>query len=118
MINPLNPTTEYIAARGVWVVKTAIDFDLVDYPKFTVPVGFESDGASVPRFLWSLMPPISSYTQAAFGHDYLYKEHDPMRDRKQADKFFRDAMVFLGVGLLKRNTMYRAVRLFGRGAWK
>ena len=37
----------------------------------TVPVGYLTDGASVPQLLWNLIPPWGSYGQAAVVHDLL-----------------------------------------------
>lgn len=36
-----------------------------------IPRGFITDGASVPRWLWWLFPPIDRYFTAALVHDYL-----------------------------------------------
>ena len=36
-----------------------------------VPSGFVSDGASTPRLLWSIFPPVGRYFAAAVVHDYL-----------------------------------------------
>jgi Protein of unknown function (DUF1353) len=38
----------------------------------TVPRGFETDFASIPRFLWQLLPQWGLYGWAAVVHDYLY----------------------------------------------
>lgn len=77
-----------------------------------VPVGFETDLASVPRVLWSLVPPFGRYSKAAIVHDRLYNIQD--RPKKKADKLFLRAMKDLGVPFWKRKVMYRFVRLFGR----
>lgn len=44
-------------------------------PYITVPNGFISDGASIPKFLWSIVgsPWSGKYTQAAVLHDWLYR---------------------------------------------
>jgi hypothetical protein len=41
---------------------------------FVVPAGFESDGASIPRFAWSIIghPFKDEYCLPALLHDYLY----------------------------------------------
>src|SRR5262245_55189884 len=38
----------------------------------TVPVGFVTDFASIPRIFWSALPPDGRYTYPAIVHDYLY----------------------------------------------
>src|SRR5258708_33483224 len=40
--------------------------------RITVPVGFVTDLASVPRVFWSLLPPAARYSYPAIIHDYLY----------------------------------------------
>jgi hypothetical protein len=37
-----------------------------------IPVGFTTDGASIPSFLWSIYPPWGRYSRAAVAHDFLY----------------------------------------------
>lgn len=82
-----------------------------------VPKGFVTDFASVPRVFWTIFPPDGSYTMSAVLHDYLYNQKGHIREkvysRKQCDQIFREAMKVLGVNILTRNTIYRAVRMFG-----
>lgn len=82
----------------------------------TVPKGFVTDSASVPRIFWSLLPPIGRYGYAALFHDFVYWQQTTTRS--QADQIFRDTMTELQVSQLKRETMYWAVRLFGFLAWR
>ena len=77
----------------------------------TVPIGFRTDFASVPRPLWSFLPPVGLYAKAAVIHDYLYESKS--RPRKEADEIFLEAMVILGVPRWKRTLMFWAVRVFG-----
>jgi hypothetical protein len=82
----------------------------------TVPAGFLTDGASIPRIFWSIFSPTGSYFEAAVIHDYLYsKASNWYIDRAMADTIFHDAMKEIGVGWLTRRTIHRAVRL---GGWK
>ncbi len=39
--------------------------------RIEVPAGFETDGASVPRFFWAVLPTWGKYSRAAVIHDYL-----------------------------------------------
>jgi hypothetical protein len=92
------------------------EFHVGDYPSdevIRVPAGFVTDLASVPRVLWSILPPHGRYAKAAIVHDYLYVH--AIRNKAYADKVFLEAMEVLGVPTLKRKAMYLAVRLFGRG---
>jgi hypothetical protein len=91
---------------------------------FDVPVGQETDFASVPRiFVWFL-PRYGRYTKAAILHDYLWRTEVPKgMSRLDADGLFRQAMRELGVPFLRRWMMWAAVRwaaLFkkdGRAEW-
>ena len=84
--------------------------------KIIVPAGFITDYASVPRFLWSLIPPWGKYGKAAIIHDFLYQQR--LCSRKFADTTFREAMQVLGVKSWRVFSMYWAVRMFGWMAWK
>lgn len=83
--------------------------------RISVPVGFETDMASIPRPLWAILPPFGRYMPAAIIHDYLYMTQE--RSRKQSDKIFKEAMKVLGVSWHRRNTMYWAVRAGGWVPW-
>lgn len=87
----------------------------------TVPAGFQTDFASVPRILWNLLPPTGKYGKAAVIHDFLYRTGHvagvPIT-KAYADAVFRRAMAELGVGKVRRTLMWAAVAVFGRGIWK
>lgn len=75
---------------------------------FTVPAGFLTDFASVPRiFVW-LLPRYGDYSKAAILHDWLLREA-PI-SRADADGLFRRSMRELGVSLARRWMMWAAVR--------
>ena len=80
-----------------------------------IPAGFVSDGASVPRFLWAIIPPYGRYTKAAIVHDFLYKTG--LFTKAQADWIFLDMMDHCKVLVWKRNVMYAGVCAFGQNAW-
>jgi len=77
----------------------------------TVPKGFVTDFASIPRPLWSVFPPCGKYTKAAIVHDYLYTRQGC--SRFLADAVFREIMFQLKVPYWKRILIYYAVRFFG-----
>src|SRR5262249_12521407 len=78
---------------------------------FTVPAGFVTDFASVPRvFVW-LLPRYGRWTQAAILHDYLRGVARTGRIRKSdADNIFNRAMRQLNVPSLRRWVMWAGVR--------
>jgi hypothetical protein len=81
-----------------------------------VPRGFVSDGASVPRALWSIYPPFGKYLEAAVVHDWycvLGNKGESPIDYKMAAKVFREAMAVCGVNKWRRFKMYWAVILGG-----
>lgn len=83
----------------------------------TVPVGFITDFASIPKGFRDRLPAFREYAPAAVVHDYLYTTHN-IQSRLTADRMFLKAMKDCGTPLKGRLAMFLAVRLFGRGAWK
>lgn len=71
----------------------------------TIPAGYMSDGASVPRFLWWFLPPWGDRaTFAALLHDYLldrFQGFQPggpiLNTRAKCDGQFLAALLSLGV---------------------
>jgi hypothetical protein len=86
---------------------------VVDYSgwEIRVPKGFETDLASVPRFLRSLVSKVDGI-EAAVVHDYLYVTAESTKD--VADKLFY-LMLENAVPQWKRYFMYLAVYFFGKG---
>ena len=86
----------------------------------TVPAGFESDGASVPRFLWSTVSPALDprTLRAAIAHDYLYRTTPPGWTRKEADELFYDFCREDGLSWWASQKAYWGVRIFGGSSWQ
>lgn len=86
----------------------------------TVPKGFECDGASVPRILWSTVSPtIHPVTiAAAILHDFLYRNHKTGLLRDAADAVFYMVSRADGLSLWRAVLAWLGVRLFGGKAWK
>jgi hypothetical protein len=87
---------------------------IVDMP-ITVPAGFVTDFASVPRALWNIYPPWDVYGPAAIVHDWLYFLQE--KPRSYADDILREAMNALSVDFVTRQAIYEAVALAGGFAW-
>ncbi len=87
----------------------------------TVPAGFPTDFASVPRGLWNILPPIGKYDAGAVCHDKLYRDGSfngrPI-DRGDADRTLREAMDVLGVNRIQRWMIYTGLRLGGWTVWR
>ena len=91
-----------------------------------IPIGFETDFASIPRGLWNIFPPTGGYGKAAVVHDWLYRRRiittgdgsTRLCNRGEADKILLEAMGVLGCSRFTRWTIYSAVRVGGHGAWQ
>jgi hypothetical protein len=81
-----------------------------------VPIGFETDYASVPSFFWRFLPPWGQYGKAAVLHDFLYRKASGF-SKVLADSIFYEAMDLLGVPWWKRCVMYWGVSLFGHSSY-
>jgi hypothetical protein len=79
----------------------------------TVPIGFVTDFASIPRVFWSLLRPDGKYTYPAIVHDYLYWTQT--RPREAADEILKFGMEDFAVEASA--AIYEAVHFFGGGAW-
>lgn len=76
----------------------------------TIPAGYVTDGATSPRFLWAIFPPVSAYWEATLLHDWmLHAGHD----RKYADHQFAKTMKELGIHVVFRAVMFYSVRIYG-----
>ncbi len=88
-----------------------------------VPAGFNTDFASIPKFLWFL-PYWAKYCKSPVIHDWLYKVKQIMGvpiTRKEADLIFYEALLIdwrkHGLGRILALIEYYAVRFFGWPAW-
>lgn len=111
----------------MWRVTAEFDYHLGasnGIERVSVPAGFLTDFASVPRGLWNLLPPIGLYGKAAVVHDWLYQnswlESGPLGwarpvTRAEADSILLEGMKILGVGWWIRHLIYAGVRI---GGWK
>ena len=84
---------------------------------WVAPVGSVTDGASIPRYLWSIMggPFEGQYRNAAVLHDVAYGEHN--RPWQDCDRMFYYAMRCSGVNEVEAKTMFYALFKFGHH-WK
>lgn len=84
-----------------------------------VPAGYETDGASVPRHFYWLIPRFEDALPAAIAHDLHYDPPDGVRrlTRAEADRIFLDNLKRSGVLPHRRWIAWTAVRAFGRWPW-
>lgn len=83
----------------------------------TIPSGFQTDFASVPRAFRNIINVWGLHGLSAVLHDFLYSKQgaDFCNTRKEADFIFYESMVRIGVSKVRAYTMYKSVRLFGGG---
>lgn len=89
----------------------------------TVPAGFETDFASIPRALWAVIPPRGKYNRPAIIHDLLYRTapYDPVRrtpcTQARADSILREACQDCDDRFTQRWAIYLGLRLGGFVTW-
>lgn len=86
----------------------------------TVPAGYVTDFATVPRAVWSVVPPHGQLALAAIPHDWGFSHGgvNPFLTKQWWDELFRDLLVITpGISQWKIAVAYRAVQLGGKGGW-
>ncbi len=106
-----------IVKEGVLILLEDVEVEALGY-KIIVKKGFDFDGASIPKLLWSIYgsPLNGNYVVASLIHDGLYASQKV--SKSISDKIFLDIMKQSNVGYIKRTSMYLAVRVFGGKDWK
>lgn len=93
-----------------YIVDYPLDYRRPNGELITVPAGFRTDLASVPRLFWRLLPRDGhDYRSAAVVHDYLIGQ----TSWSHAADVFSEALQDNGTGPLRRALMVGAVRLWG-----
>jgi hypothetical protein len=96
-------------------IKWKPNADQTEFSPVSVPVGFVTDLASIPRVFWSLLRPDGEYTFPAIVHDYLYWVQSTKRET--ADMILKMGMQDFGINTATINTIYDAVRVGGGASW-
>jgi hypothetical protein len=88
-----------------------------------VPRGFQTNFASVPRWAFSIFPPVDLYDSASTLHDAGYAHALSTPDHQRihlvkawTDRLFYEAMRASGVNQIRATLMYQAVVWWGRPA--
>jgi hypothetical protein len=120
--------------HSYYAVRDRITFRTDGGEVLTVHAGQTTDLASIPRFLWPILPPDGPWAEAAVFHDTCYRTRGAFTfrgregrswagpgsrpyTRAECDEVLRQAMVALGVGSAPRVTIWAAVRAFGGQGW-
>lgn len=77
----------------------------------TVPMGYRTDFASVPKMFWCIIPPYGRYGKASIIHDWLIDNRTVMSIHL-INEIFLEAMDELEVSKFYKYTMYGAVKLY------
>jgi len=111
---PLDPPSK---ANDPWVVTQDWLTPMIDGVCVKINAGMKTDGASIPRIAWRLIghPFQVPLLGPALGHDALYAAELVSRD--EADRWFLEAMRKAGIGWVKRNAIWSAVRIGGWTVW-
>jgi len=90
------------------------EFTLVEplvWNDISVPIGFVTDFASVPKYLRWIYPPQGKYSKASVVHDRMYSVN--WYTKELADKTFLNIMLHDGVNKKTAYLFYYSVKLFG-----
>jgi hypothetical protein len=120
------------SGRSLWALYNVLTYRTGDAPDevITVPAGFVTDLASIPRPVWSFLPPDGPWVKGAIIHDFLYftqgtgvwhahrgiSRAEPY-SRAEADNILREAMADRGIGAWAQFVIWSAVRLGGAIGW-
>jgi len=112
------PLIVELIGKNEWLVFKEFQYVREPYPdgeKITIPAGFHTDFASVPRIFWVFISPVDTHGKAAVLHDYLYRKE--LYPRHICDKIFKEAMKSISVPRWKVFLIYWNVRIFGFFVW-
>ena len=120
------------SGRSLWGLQRELTYQTGADPLeiITVPRGFVTDLASIPRPVWSFFPPDGPWVKGAVVHDFLYftqgtgvwyQRRGVVRakpySRAEADHILREAMADRGIGAWAQFVIWSAVRLGGWIGW-
>lgn len=85
-----------------------------EWHRYYVPKGYGTDLASVPVGFRNIASKVDA-VEASVIHDHAYETRT--MPRAEADRLFLEIMEASGIGWVKRNLMYSAVRMGGWVIW-
>jgi len=112
-----DPVTKWNADGRTMTLLTELRYTDPQGCVWVAPIGSVVDGASIPRYLWSVMggPFEGKYRNASVLHDVAYGDHK--RPWQDCDRMFYYAMRCSGVSAAEAKTMFYALYRFGHH-WK
>ena len=111
------PVTKWNSDGRTMTLLTELRYTDPQGEVWVAPIGSVVDGASIPRYLWSVMggPFEGKYRNGSVLHDVAYGEHK--RPWWDCDRMFYNAMRCSGASAAEAKTMYYALYKFGHH-WK
>jgi len=108
-----DPVTKWNADGRTMTLLTELRYTDPQGFVWVAPIGSVVDGASIPRYLWSIMggPFEGRYRNASVLHDVAYGDHK--RPWQDCDRMFYYAMRCSGVSAIEAKTMFYALYRFG-----
>ena len=111
-----SPAVRNFSDGANWLLVTPMEYVVGDGPTvITVPKGFVTDFASIPKAFRWLLGPTGRYSGASVLHDYLYWYQQCRR--VEADRLYHRAMVESGVSLGMSDAMFLVLHFAGERAW-
>lgn len=112
----LSPVFQFIVdpeMGDVLTLKEPWDFVTSKGEKYTIPVGYESEGMSIPRLFWRILSPRIDFRTAgpSIVHDFRYEFH--IGTRAECDADYRDALIENGFPRIKAYAVWLGVRIGG-----
>jgi len=95
--------------------KAKLSMDLYS-PEVTIPAGFITDGATVPRLFQNLVPSFGRYLPAVIIHDYMCV-YDISFPVEEARATFKTNLKRCGISNKYLYAMYYSVVWFGPKSW-
>lgn len=117
-----------LLGKKLWVVTNSVNVKIhrgADIYELTIPKGFLTDGASIPKVFQWLFHKVDETINAAIIHDYLCEHHvvklngkEIKLPRRQIDKIFYEILKEDKVKSTKALMLYQACRLYSTATRK
>lgn len=99
--------------KKLWILNEPMLYETPE-GMFTVPAGYLTDHASVPRMFTSVVPPVQScIAESSILHDWFYNTDSEDVPRPFADLCLKELALSLGGSKVVANAAYAAVRMGG-----
>ncbi len=95
-------------------------FFYLDGVKITIPKGFWTDFASIPKMFRSFITPLDTHLKAAIVHDWLYYNgtlYGKKISQRHADLWLYHCARECGTGWIKSKILFAGVRVGGWYTW-